>query len=347
MAEVAVHAPGTPIWVDLSTPDPSAASAFYAKLFSWTRTEPSAEAGGYAMFQLEGRIIAGVGPQQQAGAPPFWMTYVSTEDAAATAARVEASGGKTIAPPMEVLGEGSMAVFSDPSGAVFGVWQPARFKGAEIYNQPGAYTWSELQVRGIDAAKPLRRRSRLGRARQPGRGSLHGVDAERPEHRGRYGHERHPRLPVERAAELACLLLGRHPAPPAWPRPGRRAVRSWSSHAIPPRDRLRCSAIPRAPSSPSFPRRRAEPSGRSRRGLGGPRPPNLSGPYREATAATSFQADSKAAMFSQPSTSRVLVARYTVVRLMPASAMRRATLPRMPGSSSMCSTMTSASRVTL
>ncbi len=155
MAEVAVHAPGTPIWVDLSTPDPSAASAFYAKLFSWTRTEPSAEAGGYAMFQLEGRIVAGVGPQQQAGAPPFWMTYVSTEDAAATAARVEASGGKTIAPPMEVLGEGSMAVFSDPSGAVFGVWQPARFKGAEIYNQPGAYTWSELQVRGIDAAKPF------------------------------------------------------------------------------------------------------------------------------------------------------------------------------------------------
>lgn len=83
------------------------------------------------------------------------MTYVSTEDAAATAAKVEAAGGTVLAPPMPVLSEGTMAIFSDPSGAAFGVWQPARFTGADIYNQPGAYTWSELQARGIETAKPF------------------------------------------------------------------------------------------------------------------------------------------------------------------------------------------------
>ena len=69
--------------------------------------------------------------------------------------------------------------------------------------------------------------------------------------------------------------------------------------------------------------------------------------YRDATAASSFQAVSSAEMFSQPSTRRVSVARYTVVRLMPASARRRVTLPSMPGRSSMRSMITSVSRVTL
>lgn len=47
---------------------------------------------------------------------------------------------------------------------------------------------------------------------------------------------------------------------------------------------------------------------------------SICGTYRDATSASSFQAVRSAEMFSLPSTRRESVARYTVVRLMPASA---------------------------
>jgi uncharacterized protein len=46
-----------------------------------------------------------------------------------------------------------MAVFADPTGAVFAVWQPRAFAGAELVNEPGAFAWNELNTRDTDAAK--------------------------------------------------------------------------------------------------------------------------------------------------------------------------------------------------
>ena len=39
MPEVSEHTPGTPSWVDLSSPDPDAAARFYEGLFGWQATE--------------------------------------------------------------------------------------------------------------------------------------------------------------------------------------------------------------------------------------------------------------------------------------------------------------------
>ena len=44
------YAPGTPSWIDLSSPDPDASAAFYGTVMGWTTTEPVAEAGGYRRF---------------------------------------------------------------------------------------------------------------------------------------------------------------------------------------------------------------------------------------------------------------------------------------------------------
>ena len=59
----------------------------------------------------------------------MWATYVNTADAEAVASRVTANGGQVLAAPMDVLDAGRMAVFADPSGAVFSVWQPNRHPG--------------------------------------------------------------------------------------------------------------------------------------------------------------------------------------------------------------------------
>ena len=92
-------------------------------------------------------------PLMQEGQPPAWTSYVSVDDAAAVAAAVKEAGGAVIAEPMDVVGLGTMAIFSDPEGAVFGVWQPGTFAGAALVNEHGAIAWNELNTRDIGAAK--------------------------------------------------------------------------------------------------------------------------------------------------------------------------------------------------
>lgn len=143
---------GYPSWVDLSTPDPVAAAAFYGELFGWVVEQGPPEAGGYAMATLGGKLIAGLGPQQAPG-PPAWAMYVNVDDADAVAAAVASAGGTAIVPPMDVLDAGRMAVFADPRGAVFGVWQPGSHKGAQVVIEPGAFTWSELVTDDVDSSR--------------------------------------------------------------------------------------------------------------------------------------------------------------------------------------------------
>jgi hypothetical protein len=45
-----------------------------------------------------------------------------------------------LAPPFDVMDAGRMAVFTDPSGAAFSVWQPHNHQGAGLVNEPGTRT---------------------------------------------------------------------------------------------------------------------------------------------------------------------------------------------------------------
>ncbi len=155
MSERTSYAPGTPCWVDLGTPDIEAAVDFYGGLFGWDvpETETAEQTGGYRQAMLRGKPVAGVMPLMQEGQPPAWSSYVSVDDADATAAKVTDAGGTVIAEPMEVLDLGKMAVFADPTGAVFGIWQPGTFIGAEIVTEPGALSWNELNTRDPGSAK--------------------------------------------------------------------------------------------------------------------------------------------------------------------------------------------------
>jgi uncharacterized protein len=41
---------------------------------------------------------------------------------------------------------GRMMMAMDPTGAVFGIWQPVDFYGAQVVNEPGALAWNELHT---------------------------------------------------------------------------------------------------------------------------------------------------------------------------------------------------------
>jgi predicted enzyme related to lactoylglutathione lyase len=147
MAEMAKYEPGTPSWVDLGTPDPAAASRFYSDLFNWTIEEGPPEFGGYRMCLLDGKPVAGLGPQANADMPPYWTTYVAVADADETAAAITEDGGTIVVAPLDVMDAGRMAVASDPAGAVFSIWQPGTHPGAAIVNEPNTLCWNELTTR--------------------------------------------------------------------------------------------------------------------------------------------------------------------------------------------------------
>jgi uncharacterized protein len=157
VVEFKSYLPGTPSWVDLSSTDLSGAKSFYGALFGWKVTDGAPEAGGYCIFQKRGKNVAGLGPVIQERQSPSWMTYISVDDADATLAKVTAAGGSVLMGPMDVLDVGRMAVIMDPTGAALALWQPRSHLGADLANEPGAFTWNELQTRDTAAAEPFYR----------------------------------------------------------------------------------------------------------------------------------------------------------------------------------------------
>jgi uncharacterized protein len=155
MSERTSYEPGVPSWADLSSPDVEASKRFYSGLFGWQAQDagPAEETGGYAMFTLKGRNVAGLSPVQDENQPPVWAVYVATDDVDATAARAREAGGSVLFGPVDVMDAGRMAVFAHPAGGFIGAWQAGRHTGAELVNEPGAINWHELQTRDVEGAK--------------------------------------------------------------------------------------------------------------------------------------------------------------------------------------------------
>ena len=72
---------GAPCWTDLFTSDVEGSRKFYSELFGWEALEPSAEFGGYFMFSLSGREVAGcMGDMGDIKADNAWKVYLHTDD---------------------------------------------------------------------------------------------------------------------------------------------------------------------------------------------------------------------------------------------------------------------------
>ncbi len=155
MAEAKTEVAHKPTWVDLSTSDPAAARDYYAKLFGWKVEVLGPEAGGYSLARIGDKDVAGIGPKQSPEGPSAWMVYIGTHDAEDTAKKVQAAGGNVIAPPFDVLDQGRMAVFQDPTGASISVWQPKNMTGAQLVGTANTMGWAELNSRGIEKALPF------------------------------------------------------------------------------------------------------------------------------------------------------------------------------------------------
>lgn len=143
-----------PCWFDLSTSDLEAAKSLYGELFGWSYMDSGPEMGHYTMACTPGgQAAAALAPKMpgQEQIPSMWTVYFGVADADATLAAVTAHGGSVMVPPMDIPGNGRMAIAVDPDGAAFGLWQAAGFPGAGIEGEHGAMCWSEVNSTHAEA----------------------------------------------------------------------------------------------------------------------------------------------------------------------------------------------------
>ncbi len=154
MPERTSYAPGTPSWVDLGSPDTAASAAFYGEMFGWDAAmDPRPEAGGYGMFMIGDKTVAGLGPQMNPDMPPFWAVYITVANADETAAKVTANGGTVVVPPMDVFDAGRMGVAQDSVGSFISFWEPREHIGCQLVNEAGTFSWSELATTDLAGAQ--------------------------------------------------------------------------------------------------------------------------------------------------------------------------------------------------
>ena len=104
------------------------------------------------MAQLRGRDVAGVGSLPPAAEAPAFHTYIEVESADRAAADVVEAGGTVLAEPVDAPPAGRLAVVADPEGAAFCVWEPRARRGAQLVNEPGAWSMSALNARDREGA---------------------------------------------------------------------------------------------------------------------------------------------------------------------------------------------------
>ncbi len=150
------YIPGVPCWVDTSQPDPEAAVDFYRGLFGWEFEDamPPGSEGRYFIGRLPGGDVAAVGSIPEA-APQvaMWNTYVWVESADEMVSKVREAGGDVLMEPFDVMDSGRMAVFTDPEGAAFCVWQAKQHKGARVVNEQGSLNFNGLATRDVERAR--------------------------------------------------------------------------------------------------------------------------------------------------------------------------------------------------
>jgi hypothetical protein len=157
MSERTTLLPGNFCWPELATADSAKAKAFYAGLFGWHPVDVPSAGGTYTLLQLRGLDVAALrslsDSEKAQGIPSYFLTYISTASADASAARAAELGGQALFGPFDVEGIGRMAVVMDPGGVVFALWEARGHIGARLVGEDNTLVWTELVTKDADGAK--------------------------------------------------------------------------------------------------------------------------------------------------------------------------------------------------
>jgi len=156
--------------VEASEPDPRAALDFYGGLFGWEFQDvmPASSEDNYfiarheapstSIFDSSGELRAGdvAAIRSIPKATPsmaMWNTHFWVDSADEAVSKVREAEGRVVTEPFDFMDACRMAVFTDPEGAAFGVWEAKEHKGARLVNDPGAVVFNGLNARDVEGAK--------------------------------------------------------------------------------------------------------------------------------------------------------------------------------------------------
>ena len=111
-------APGRVVWSELLSGDPAAAAEFYSLLAGFDVEVIERRGGQYTLLNAQGVNRAGVMEMPADDIEPIWLTYFGVDDPRQAAAKAKELGGTVVLPPSPDVREGTMAVVTDPAGAV-------------------------------------------------------------------------------------------------------------------------------------------------------------------------------------------------------------------------------------
>ena len=184
---------------ELWSPNPEAASKFYASVFDWKINY--APALSYWLIDT-GAMIGGAGVNggmfrpQQGPLPAKLTLYIGVDDVGAYVGKAQAAGARVLIPEMEIPGVGWSAVLLDPDERAIGLFKPLPSQAAV---RPAAAAKRKRPAKKAAAA------ARKVSAKKPGgAGAARKAPATKPR-----GAKAARKAPAKKARALAA---GRKPA---------------------------------------------------------------------------------------------------------------------------------------
>jgi uncharacterized protein len=109
---------------ELATSDVDKAKTFYGELFDW-KLEDMVMGDGhtYTLIGVGEGTGGGIMKQMIPHGPSMWMPYVLVDDIKAATQKARSLGANVMKDVTEVMDMGWLSIFTDPTGAMLGLWQ--------------------------------------------------------------------------------------------------------------------------------------------------------------------------------------------------------------------------------
>ena len=109
---------GRVVWNELLAEDDLKAADFYSKASGVQVKLAERSEGRYVYLRAQDRDRAGIMTRPADDIEPFWLTHFAVEDPSVAARRASELGGTVLLEPSSGLRDGSLAVVTDPTGAI-------------------------------------------------------------------------------------------------------------------------------------------------------------------------------------------------------------------------------------
>jgi predicted enzyme related to lactoylglutathione lyase len=139
---------GAPWWLDLASPEASAARTFLGGLFGWdTEILADPRLSDYTVLTFPDTDffgVTGLTASADPETPALWTCFFRIPDLAEAEERVLEAGGHVLLEATRVASLGSMALAADRQGAGFGLWEAYTPDAALHSGVPGSLLLIEL-----------------------------------------------------------------------------------------------------------------------------------------------------------------------------------------------------------